>query len=157
MYLLFVIQSLQLLMLCMNDQEFKANMNCVHFYFSIFTCEIIKFNQFFLFSYYIFYIYLPHFVHTRYLIALYAYVSMESTGYIVLFNSLFLCIMSLLVPYAHATAESIECILLLGVNVTLLTALVNTLCFLLLNFCCDLILIYCFLWILYDFLLDYII
>ena len=52
--------------------------------------------------------------------------------------SSFLCIISLFVPYAFISIETIDCILLssLAVNAILLTTSVSTLCFSLLNLCC---------------------
>ena len=71
----------------------------------------------------------------------------------------FLHIRSSLVLYACIciSIESIDCIFLSSskLNTILLTSSVNTLCFTLLNLCCDLNIIQFLLWILHDFLDDY--
>ena len=106
MNLLFQIHNLQLLIVCMDDHEFVANMNCICLCFS---SNIIKVSHFLhcfvlllhLVSFFFFYIsnlYVP-----------YAYVSIKSMDCILLLS--------------------------LTLNTIFLISLVNTLFFLLLNFC----------------------
>ena len=113
MHLLFPIQNLQLLIFCMDDQEFATNLDLV--FLSFFQSKSIKakHNQSELF--------LCCFVVLLHLI------------------SSFLCIISSFVPYAYIAIESIDCILisLLALNAILLTYSVNKLYLSLLNLFCD--------------------
>ena len=89
-------------------------------FFSAFTC-FSKLIGFFVSLLY-FYIELPHFLHTRYLVVL--HIMFLCSRLIILFDLLFLilCVMSLIAPYAFVSLELIECIPLssLAINVTLL-------------------------------------
>ena len=78
--------------------------------------------------------------------------------YIVIFTLyFFLHTRSFLVPYTYVSIESIDCILLSSfeLKATLLISSVKTLWLRLLSICCDSNISLLFLWILYDFLEDY--
>ena len=106
MNLFFQIQSLQLLVFCMDDQEFVTNLD---YFFYVFFCNIIKVNHF---SYR--FTTLLHLVSsfplTRSLLVPYAYASIES-------NDCF-----------HLSSFEL--------NAVLLISSVKTLCLSLLNLCC---------------------
>ena len=107
MNLFFQIQNLQLLIFCLDDQEFMVNLDYVLF---MFFCNITKVNHF-LHCFIILLHLISSFSHTKLLLVSYAYVSNGSIDHILL--SLF------------------------ALNEFLLTSLVNILCFLLLNLCCS--------------------
>ena len=76
------IRSFQLLIFCMNDQEFVANLDVFFYYF---FCNLIKVNQF-LYCFIIFLYLISSFSLTRSLLVLYAYVSIESIDCILLLS-----------------------------------------------------------------------
>ena len=78
--------------------------------------------------------------------------------YIVTFNHFFSLSRPLLVPYAHVSVESIDCILLSSfeLKTTLLISSVKTLYLSLLNLCCVFNIGLFFLWIFYYFFWDYV-
>ena len=80
MNLFFLTQTLQLLIFCMDDQEFVANSDYV---LLCFFCNIIKVNQF-LYHFIILLHLISSFSLTRYLLIAYAYVSIESIDCILL-------------------------------------------------------------------------
>ena len=106
MSLFFLIQSLQLLIFCMDDMEFVANLD---YFFYVLFCNIIKINPF-LYYFIILLHLISSFLLTRSFFVPCAYAFIESIDCILL---------SLLV-----------------LNAILLTSSVNTLCFSLLSLCC---------------------
>ena len=107
MHLFFQIQNLQLLMFCMDDQKFSANLN----YFSLRFLLQHHYNNSFLHFIVILLHLISSFLHTRFLLVPHAYSSLESIDCFLLSS--------------------------LIVNAILLTFSINTLCFSLLNHCCD--------------------
>ena len=106
MTLLFQIQDLQLLIFCMDDQEFVANLDY------IFLCFLLQHHQ----SY--------SFFELFYAIVKFSFFS-------------FLYIKFFLIPYAYASTESIDRILLSSfeLKAILLISSVKILCLSLLNLC----------------------
>ena len=76
----FQIQSLELLIFCMDDQKFVVNLNCG---LSCFFCNIIKVNHF-LYRFIILLHLISSFSFTRSFLVLYVYVSIESVDSILL-------------------------------------------------------------------------
>ena len=115
MQLFFQIQNLQLLIFCVHDQDFVANLDYIVL---CFFCNIIKVNH--------------SCIVSIYLVTIFSYIQLHLV-------SSFLHTRSLLVPYTYVSIESIYCILLsqLAINAIFIASSFKTLCFLLLNLCYD--------------------